>query len=53
MLIIVYNGIKNSIDYLIPISYSCTSCGENMNKLKCPKLNDSNSQHVEQIEKHA
>ena len=41
MLIIVYNGIKNSINYLIPISYICTGCSEKMNKLKCSKCYDN------------
>ena len=34
-LLIVYKAIKSNVNYLIPISYSCTGCGEKMNKLKC------------------
>ncbi|MCH8915801.1 MAG: hypothetical protein IIA82_08180 [Thaumarchaeota archaeon] len=43
MLIIVYNGIKNSINHLISISYSCTGCGENMTKLKCSNCYDNSN----------
>ncbi len=43
MLIIVYNGIKNSVNHLISINYSCTGCGKNMNKLKCSNCYDNSN----------
>ncbi len=33
--VIVYKAIKTNINYSIPISYSCTNCGDKVNQLKC------------------
>ena len=35
-LLIMFKAIKSSINYPIPIRYSCTNCGNKVNQLKCP-----------------